>query len=235
MEENFSFGYWLHRQRLARDLRQADLAVQLGIAPITLRKIEADERRPSLQLIIRVAELFALSEAERTILLQVARADLSPAALPMPERARDDQPAEISASTPTVLPTGTVTLLLAEIEHAAALWERYPDLIRGALARSIACFQTAVAAHGGVVWWCRARATRCTRPFHWLSTPYTPHWQLSAHSWPMTGAHWARCGWVWRCTAGWLGHLMGILLGQRRIAPPGSWARPRHSANGIRW
>ena len=38
MDEQFSFGYWLRRQRLARDLRQAELARQLGIAPITLRK-----------------------------------------------------------------------------------------------------------------------------------------------------------------------------------------------------
>lgn len=59
MDENFSFGYWLRRQRLARDLRQDDLANRLGIATVTSRKLEADERRPSLQLIARLVERLA--------------------------------------------------------------------------------------------------------------------------------------------------------------------------------
>lgn len=92
MDENFSFGYWLRRQRLARDLRQDDLAARLGIATVTLRKIEADARRPSLQLIVRVAEVFGLDPAERETLRRVARADLSPAALPLPEESTDSSP-----------------------------------------------------------------------------------------------------------------------------------------------
>jgi len=105
MSEPHSFGYWLKRQRLARDLRQAELAQQLGIAAITLRKIEADERRPSLQLLERVAVIFALDATERHTLLQVGRADLGPAALSLPNRAhaldapRHNLPA---ASTPLI-------------------------------------------------------------------------------------------------------------------------------------
>ena len=44
MEENFSFGYWLRRQRLARDWRQDELAARLGVATVTLRKLEAEFR-----------------------------------------------------------------------------------------------------------------------------------------------------------------------------------------------
>lgn len=98
MEEQFSFGYWLRRQRLARDLRQAELARRLGIAPITLRKIEADERRPSLQLIGRLADLLALSADEREQLIRVARADLTPAALPLPATPRAAHPFGIAPS-----------------------------------------------------------------------------------------------------------------------------------------
>jgi transcriptional regulator with XRE-family HTH domain len=87
MDQNFSFGYWLKRQRLARDLQQSQLAAQLGIATVTLRKLEADERRPSLQLIARLAEVLALDQAERATLQRVARAELSPAALPLPTAA----------------------------------------------------------------------------------------------------------------------------------------------------
>jgi transcriptional regulator with XRE-family HTH domain len=113
MSENFSFGYWLRRQRLARDLRQADLARQLGIAPITLRKIEADERRPSLQLLARLAQLFALSDAEKTTLVQVARSDLSPASLVLAapsetiEEPHTQQAAALPGSAHTEAPANT--------------------------------------------------------------------------------------------------------------------------------
>jgi predicted ATPase/DNA-binding XRE family transcriptional regulator len=78
-----SLGYWLRRQRLARELQQADLARQLGIAPATLRNIEADRRRPSPQLVARICEIFALNPEERAALLQVVRGDL-PADVPSP-------------------------------------------------------------------------------------------------------------------------------------------------------
>jgi predicted ATPase/transcriptional regulator with XRE-family HTH domain len=55
MDVTFSFGYWLRRQRLALDLTQAALAHCVGCAPITLRKIEADERRPSRRMAQRLA------------------------------------------------------------------------------------------------------------------------------------------------------------------------------------
>ena len=108
MDEQFSFGYWLKRQRLARDMRQSELAAQLGIAAITLRKIEADERRPSLQLVARLAELFALPDDERATLLRVARADLPPSA--------DDWPAWLRARWQEVDDWVTA----AETEPAAA-------------------------------------------------------------------------------------------------------------------
>jgi predicted ATPase/transcriptional regulator with XRE-family HTH domain len=106
MDENFSFGYWLRRQRLARDWRQGDLAARLGIATVTLRKLEADERRPSLQLIGLIADTFGLSDAERADLIRVARADLSPAALPLPEQPVADGTGG-ARSGPTLSPNAT--------------------------------------------------------------------------------------------------------------------------------
>lgn len=117
MEENFSFGYWLRRQRLARDLRQADLAGQLGVAAITLRKIEADERRPSLQLIDRLAAVFGLSADERASLLRVARSDLRPAALPLPRAPAAAEPPAQGAHRHN-LPAQTTSLIGRERELA---------------------------------------------------------------------------------------------------------------------
>ncbi|HEU5088473.1 MAG TPA: AAA family ATPase, partial [Roseiflexaceae bacterium] len=82
--EQFSFGYWLRRMRLAHGLRQAELAAQLGIATVTLRKIEADERRPSLQLAERLGQVLGLGEKDRALLLRVVRGDVGPAALSLP-------------------------------------------------------------------------------------------------------------------------------------------------------
>src|SRR5215208_3118696 len=55
MEGNASFGYWIRRRRKALDLTQDELARQVGCALSTIRKIEADERRPSRQVAERLA------------------------------------------------------------------------------------------------------------------------------------------------------------------------------------
>ncbi|HET9224445.1 MAG TPA: helix-turn-helix transcriptional regulator, partial [Roseiflexaceae bacterium] len=46
MSDTVSFGYWVRRRRKALDLTQAELAQRVGCAMVTIKKIEADERRP---------------------------------------------------------------------------------------------------------------------------------------------------------------------------------------------
>ncbi len=48
------------------------------------------------------------------------------------------------------LPTGTVTLLLADVEGSTRLWETQPDEMRAAVARLDQAVSDAVAAHDGV-------------------------------------------------------------------------------------
>jgi predicted ATPase/class 3 adenylate cyclase/DNA-binding CsgD family transcriptional regulator len=48
------------------------------------------------------------------------------------------------------LPTGTVTLLLADVEGSTRLWETQPDVMTDAVARLDETLSEAVAAHGGV-------------------------------------------------------------------------------------
>jgi transcriptional regulator with XRE-family HTH domain len=50
MDPEVSFGAWVTRQRKALDLTREELAGQVGYSVSALRKIEADERRPSRQL-----------------------------------------------------------------------------------------------------------------------------------------------------------------------------------------
>jgi transcriptional regulator with XRE-family HTH domain len=73
MNAPISFGYWIHRQRKALDLTQEDLAQCVGCAVVTIRKIEADERRPSVQVAQRLADCLSILPEERTSFLHTAR------------------------------------------------------------------------------------------------------------------------------------------------------------------
>ena len=55
-----SFGEWLTQCRQNLDLSRAELAARIGCAVVTLRKIEADERRPSRQMAEQLAEQLAI-------------------------------------------------------------------------------------------------------------------------------------------------------------------------------
>lgn len=73
MNINGSFGNWLQLRRKALDLTQADLAHQVGCSIIMIRKIEADERRPSKQISERMADVLAIALEDRAAFLHFAR------------------------------------------------------------------------------------------------------------------------------------------------------------------
>jgi len=60
-----SFGEWLRHRRRELDLTQDALARQVGCARITIRKLEADEMRPSRQLAELLAEQLGIPSEER--------------------------------------------------------------------------------------------------------------------------------------------------------------------------
>lgn len=72
-EQSHSFGYWLRRRRKALDLTQGALGQKVSCSGFTIRKIEADERRPSRQLAERLAAALTIPEEERRAFLDVAR------------------------------------------------------------------------------------------------------------------------------------------------------------------
>lgn len=73
-ERTNSFGYWLRRRRKALDLTQEDLADSVSCSRHAIRKIEADERRPSRHLAERLADKLAIPPQEREAFLDAARA-----------------------------------------------------------------------------------------------------------------------------------------------------------------
>jgi predicted ATPase/transcriptional regulator with XRE-family HTH domain/Tfp pilus assembly protein PilF len=70
-----SFGYWLRRRRKALDLTQDELGDRVGCSPATIRKIEADERRPSKQLAELLADQLQIPAAERANFLKAVRGE----------------------------------------------------------------------------------------------------------------------------------------------------------------
>jgi predicted ATPase/DNA-binding XRE family transcriptional regulator len=82
MNTNSSFGTWLRQRRKALDLTQADLAEQVGCARTTIQKFELGKRRPSKQIVDRLADVLAISMEERTTFVAFARQmPLDPASL----------------------------------------------------------------------------------------------------------------------------------------------------------
>ncbi len=77
-----SFGAWVRSRRRALDLTQAELASQVGCAAETIRKIEAEARRPSRQLAVRLTQHMRAPNEEREALVRSARVRRSERAAP---------------------------------------------------------------------------------------------------------------------------------------------------------
>lgn len=73
METLVSFGEWVRRRREALDLTRPELAACAGCSVSALRKIEADERRPSRQLAELLAGCLQLTAEEQPRFLEAAR------------------------------------------------------------------------------------------------------------------------------------------------------------------
>lgn len=84
MEPIGSFGVWVRARRELLQLSRDALARSVGCAPITLRKIEADERRPSVQVAERLAAALGLPAGLRPDFVRAARAELPAGRLPAP-------------------------------------------------------------------------------------------------------------------------------------------------------
>jgi predicted ATPase/transcriptional regulator with XRE-family HTH domain len=120
-EESIPFGLLLKRQRRARDLTQEELAQQLGCASVTLHKIETGERRPSKQILERLAAILSLPPAEQPAFMAYARA-VYPGGAPPPGGAAPEAPGSAPWRRPDVharndnLPLQLTTLIGRERE-----------------------------------------------------------------------------------------------------------------------
>ena len=118
MQRNDSFGYWVRRRRKALDWTQTELGRRVGASAAMIRKIEADERRPSRELAGLLAEHLAVPAAEREAFLRAARDVTASAALPAPEELPESPSAYINP--PNNLPA-PLTSMVNRVNDLGAL------------------------------------------------------------------------------------------------------------------
>lgn len=108
MLEQPSFGHWLKRKRKALDLTRERLAQRVGCSVATIRKLEAEERRPSIQIANRLAEVFDVLPNEQTAFLKFTRGEWESA----PQVAIEDTPWRVPVKPPrSNLPAALTSLI----------------------------------------------------------------------------------------------------------------------------
>ncbi len=151
MAELSSFGEWLRRRRKAEGLTQEQLAQQISCSTSALRKIEAEERRPSEQIVAQLADVFNIPSDERPKFLKFARGKLEVAPVGefevTPWRISTFSKLEARPKTKIHL----ATFLFTDIERSTQLWENAPERMKVALQRHHAILQNAILSNGGQV------------------------------------------------------------------------------------
>ncbi len=92
-----TFGEWLRNQRNERRLTREELAQRVACSVSMLRKMEEDERRPSAQVAVLIANAFGIPAEQHATFVRVARGELGIARLP--------PGSSVIASAPSVAPS----------------------------------------------------------------------------------------------------------------------------------
>ncbi|MEZ4862022.1 MAG: tetratricopeptide repeat protein [Caldilineaceae bacterium] len=105
--EQLTFGRWLKLRRRGQGLTQAQLGQQVGYAGETIRKVEADELRPSRQMAEKLAAALGVAPAEHAAFIRFARdeAQLQAVTLPVQTASQSSLPAPRTA--PAAVPLAT--------------------------------------------------------------------------------------------------------------------------------
>jgi len=103
MKDALTFGGWLKRRRGGLGLTQRELAAQIGYAEVTLRKVEADELRPSRQMVDKLAEALQIRATEQEHFVRFARHESSSGGTAAAWQELPDLPLESAPQSPTTV------------------------------------------------------------------------------------------------------------------------------------
>src|SRR5262245_60274585 len=90
MNEDLTFGQIVRERRNDLGLTQAELGRRVGCAAITIRKIEADMLRPSVQIAGHLAAALNIPKEEHSAFIRLARAEREASPLPTPQPALEE-------------------------------------------------------------------------------------------------------------------------------------------------
>lgn len=108
----YSFGSWLRLRRQSLVLTREQLAQKVGCAEVTIRKIEADERKPSPQVAGLLARHLAVPAEQRDLVVRAARGMLPVDQMP---------------------PAQSVTFVAVQVQNAASTPTQIIDNLPAAL------------------------------------------------------------------------------------------------------
>jgi len=119
MDPNRSFGSWLRYRRRVLGLTQAELARRVGYVAVTIRKIEANELRPSVQAVEKLAEALAIAPTERAAFIRFARDEAHEQDIPLSTVLTAQLPQPTPLDHPSRLPEPLTPLIGREHDLAA--------------------------------------------------------------------------------------------------------------------
>lgn len=124
-----SFGQWLRRRRKALDLTQVELAARVPCAKGTIRRIEADDLRPSKALAERLADILVVADMSRDAFVRFARSGLVERSVAEPELEAGAPPPSSTPARRRTLPSDVSLLIGRQYALAvAAEMLRRPDV-----------------------------------------------------------------------------------------------------------
>ena len=130
--DDASFGAWVRRRRRGLDLTQAELGRRVGVSAAAVRKIEADERRPSAQVAARLADALAIPPDERTWFLSRARG-----LAPQPGTGTSGEPVGRDAAGPALEPAPPLPAPLTPLIGRADVVRAVRELLQRADTRLV--------------------------------------------------------------------------------------------------
>lgn len=116
-----SFGQWLRRRRKALDLTQVELAARVPCAKGTIRRIEADDLRPSKALAERLADILVIADTSRDDFVRSARSGVVGHGLVANALGASSPPRPLSPARRRMLPSDLSALIGRQYALAVAV------------------------------------------------------------------------------------------------------------------
>jgi predicted ATPase/transcriptional regulator with XRE-family HTH domain len=118
IDGDLTFGAWLRHRRRALDLTREELAVRVGCSISALRKLEADDLRPSKPLAEILASALGIESENRTAFVRFARAATNDDEPSRPIPAASLNPSPVSFTVRFNLPAPATAMIGRETELA---------------------------------------------------------------------------------------------------------------------